>query len=114
MMAAVRQVEALRDHAVKLGHEPPGDWKDLPRAFARVASVMAVFGFMENPDQILGVLHNRAKVVAPATLPDTILVPLRDRPAQVVALLVIPSLSLSRLLHRSPSAGVPDPELVHA
>src|SRR3546814_2554162 len=40
MMAAVRQVEALRDHAVKLGHEPPGDWKDLPRAFARVAYVM--------------------------------------------------------------------------
>src|SRR3546814_20218271 len=66
MMGAVRHVDALRDHAVELGHEPPGDWKDLPRAFSRVAYVMAVFGFMENPDQILGVLQNRAKGVAPA------------------------------------------------
>src|SRR3546814_20977225 len=51
MMAAVRQVEALRDHAVQLGPEPPGDWTDIPRAFPRVASVLAVFRFMENPDQ---------------------------------------------------------------
>src|SRR3546814_3312027 len=66
MMAAVRQVEALRDHAVKLGHEPPGDWKDHPRAVARVAYVMAVFGFLENPDQILGVLRSEERRVGKA------------------------------------------------
>src|SRR3546814_16253246 len=100
MMAAVRQVEALRDHAVKLGHEPPGDWKDLPRAFARVAYVMAVFGFMENPDQILGVLQNRAKGVAPESLPDNMLVPWGDQQDQVVALRGRPALSLAGLIRR--------------
>lgn len=113
MMAAVRQVEALRDHAVKLGSDPPGDWKDLPRAFARVAYVMAVFGFMEDPDQILGVLQNRAKGVAPASLPDTMLVPWGDRPDQVVALRGISALSLARLVKRYPDAVVPDLEALN-
>src|SRR3546814_19196584 len=98
MMAAVRQVEALRDHAVKLGHEPPGAWKDLPRAFARVAYVMAVYGLMENPDQILGVLQNRATGVAPASLQDTMLVPWGARPDQVVAIRRIHALTLARLM----------------
>src|SRR3546814_14909154 len=107
MMAAVRQVEALRDHAVKLGHEPPGDWKDLPRAFARVAYVMAVFGFMENPDQIQGVLQNRAKGVATASLPDTMLVPWGARPDQVVGIRGFPALSLARLITRYSDTVVP-------
>lgn len=108
MMAAVRQVEALRAHAEKLGSEPPGDWKDLPRAFARVAYTMAVFGFMEDPEQILGVLENRDKGVAPASLPDTILVPWGERPNQVVALRNIAALSLARLTKRYPRALVPE------
>lgn len=113
MMTAVRQVEALRDHAVKLGNEPPGDWKDLPRAFARVAYVMAVFGFMEDPDQVLGVLQNRAKGVAPASLRDTMLVPWGDRPDQVVALRGISALSLARLVKRYPDVVVPDREALN-
>lgn len=113
MMTAVRQVEALRDHAVKLGNEPPGDWKDLPRAFARVAYVMAVFGFMEDPDQILGVLQNRAKGVAPASLRDTMLVPWGNRPDQVVALRGVSALSLARLAKRYPDAVVPDREALN-
>lgn len=108
MMTAVRQVEALRDHATKLGSDPPGDWKDLPRAFARVAYVMAVFGFMENPDQILGVLQHRAQGVSPAGLPDAMLVPWGDRPEQVVALRGVSALSLARLAKRYPDAVVPD------
>lgn len=113
MMAAVRQVEALRDHAAKLGNDPPGDWKDLPRAFARVAYAMAVFGFLEDPDQILGVLQHRAAGVAPARLPDTILVPWGGRPDQVVALRGISALSLARLVKRYPNAVVPDREALN-
>lgn len=113
MMAAVRQVEALRDHAVKLGSDPPGDWKDLPRAFARAAYVMAVFGFTEEPEQVIGVLQNRAKGVAPASLPDTMLVPWGDRPDQVVALRGISALSLARLVKRYPDAVVPDREALN-
>src|SRR5690606_9568812 len=64
MMTGVRQIQALREHAVKLGNAPPGDWRDIPRAFARVAYVLAVFGFMEDQAQILGVLRNRTKAVA--------------------------------------------------
>ncbi|PJJ96281.1 hypothetical protein CO641_13565 [Lysobacteraceae bacterium NML91-0213] len=108
MMAAVRQVEALRSHTEKLGSEPPGDWKDLPRAFARVAYVMAVFGVMDDPEQILGVLENRDKGVAPASLPDTILVPWGERPNQVVALRNIAALSLARLAKRYPRALIPE------
>ena len=108
MMAVVRQVEALRAHAEKLGSEPPGDRKDLPRAFARVAYSMAVFGFMDDPEQILGVLENRDKGVAPANLPDTILVPWGERPSQVVALRNIAALSLARLAKRYPRALVPE------
>ena len=108
MMAAVRQIEALRAHAEKLGSEPPGDWKDLPRAFARVAYCMVVFGFMEDPVQIMGVLENRDKCVAPANLPDTILVPWGERPNKVVALRNIAALSLARLAKRYPRVLVPE------
>ena len=114
MMVAVNQVEALREHVVLLGSAPPGDWKDFARACARVAYVLAVFGFMEHPEQIEGVLKYRAKGQAPANLSDTILVPWGDRQEQVVALRNLAALSLARLAKRYPGLPVPDRDDLNA
>lgn len=108
MMAAVRQVDALRQHAASLGSASPGDWKDFDRACARVAYVLAVFGFMEHPDQIEGVMRHREAYVGPAGLSDTILVPWSERSGDVVALRNLAAVAVARLAKRYPGQPVPD------
>lgn len=108
MMTAVRQVEALRQHAASLGGGSPGDWKDFDRACARVAYVLAVFGYMDQPDQILGVMRHREAYAGPASLPDTILVPWGEQPGDVVALRNLAAVAVARLAKRYPGQPVPD------
>lgn len=108
MAIAVRQVRALRGHAAELGAAAPGGWKDFPRACARVIYVLALFGFMEHPEQIEGVIRHREAYVGPAHLPDAILVPWGERPDQVIALRNLAAIALARLAKRYPGQPLPD------
>ncbi|MGY0799560.1 hypothetical protein ACW7G0_10955 [Lysobacter sp. A286] len=114
MMHAVRQVDALRRHAAALGAAGPGDWRDFPRACARVAYVLAVFGYMDDPEQIEGVIRHRESYSGPANLSDVVLVPWGDRPEQVVALRNLAAVALARLARRYVGQSMPDRETLSA
>ncbi|WP_152597839.1 hypothetical protein [Novilysobacter arseniciresistens] len=114
MMHAVRQVDALRRHAAALGSAGPGDWRDFPRACARVAYVLAVFGYLDDPDQIEGVIRHRESCKGPANLSDVVLVPWGDRPEQVVALRNLAAVALARLARRYVGQSMPDRKTLSA
>lgn len=109
MMHAVRQIEALRAHAAVLGAQPPGN-TDFYRASARVAYVLAVFGFVDDHEQILGAITHRASLEAPARLSDTILVPWGEHPGQLLAMRNLAAICFARFARKhAASPAAPDP-----
>ncbi|MFT3754480.1 MAG: hypothetical protein QM769_00805 [Pseudoxanthomonas sp.] len=102
MMTALRQIRELREHACELGAKPPGDWRDFPRACARVAYALAVFGYVDNPAQIEGVLRHRHRLQAASTFPDAVFVPWGDAPDQVIVARGLAGLAIARLASKYP------------
>jgi integrase len=114
MMEAVRQVEALRETIRKRGHDKPGDWKDADLAFARVAQALALFGGIEDPAQIEGVLSHRGKHHVFATIEDAVLVRWGPGPAQVLCLRGAAALAYLFLAWKHSKAKVPERDALNA
>ena len=108
MMTVLRQVRELRDHACALGAKPPGNWREFPRACARTAYVLAVFGYVDDPAQIEGALRHRRRFQASAVLPDAVFVPWGDKPHQVIVVRGLAALAIARLASKYPASAVPD------
>lgn len=110
MMMPVRQVRALRRAALDRTTQATGDWRDFSAACARVAYVLAVFGFCEFPDQIVGVLEHRTTAVRPASLNDTIVVQWGTGPQQVLGLRGLAAMAVARLAKKYPNQVLPEPD----
>lgn len=107
MMVAVRQVRALRDAALQSAEDGPGDWKDFALACARVAHALAVFGFCDNPVQILGALEHRSRLLRSSKLHDAVVASWGPDPEQVMGLRGLAALALGRLAKKYPEQAVP-------
>ena len=114
MMDAVRQVRALRQAVLKRSAQPPGDWRDFALACARTAQALAIFGFCEEPAQILGVLAHRHQFIASAALDDTILVPWGTASHQVIAPRGLAALAVLRLAKKYPVQPMPSRDAINA
>lgn len=113
MLETVRQVRALRQAAIHRSADPPGDWRDFALACARTAHALAVFGFCEDPAQILGALKYRHQFVPSAVLDDTILVPWGPAPHQIISARGLAGLALIRLAKKYPVQEMPDASAIN-
>ncbi|MBS0576871.1 MAG: hypothetical protein JSS45_10710 [Proteobacteria bacterium] len=113
MLRAYRQVQGLREWMVQRGEDTPDDWRDFPRACARAALAIALFGFCEEPDRILGVLKHRSQCVRSAVLDDTLLAPWRDDAADPVALRDLAAFALGKLAKKYKINEMPSREEIN-
>lgn len=107
MMSAVRQVRALRLAASALSKQSPEDWRDFAMACARTAYALAVFGFCDCPQQIVGALEHRHTSLRSASLSDAILVQWGPEPHQVLCFRGLAAMALARLAKKYPTQTVP-------
>ena len=107
MMSAVRQVRALRRAALVLGKQAPEDWRDFAMACARTVYALAVFGYCECPQQIIGALERRNTSVRFASLSDAILVQWGPETNQVICFRGLAALALARLAKKYPAQTMP-------
>lgn len=109
MMLAVSQVRALRDHFNDWsGIHKPGPKDDFTLACARTALALALFGYCDQPEKILGVIANRRAARRSAALKDLLMVPWGAGPGQVVALRGIAAIVVAKLARKYPEAKPPD------
>lgn len=115
MMTAVRQVAALREHiASHLAADRSGDWRDVPRASARVLLAIALFGNCADAERIRGAIERRCQLKRSAALPDLVLVPHGDGPHEVLGLRGPAAIALAHMARKLPDAEWPGWEAVEA
>lgn len=100
MMSAVRQVEELRLHARHQAGKRLARRETFSQSCARVAYTLAVFGYVDRPDQIIGLLRHRTTARRLSSLNDVVLVNWGDSPDQVMGLRHAAAVSLADLARR--------------
>lgn len=115
MMTAVRQVDALRKHVATLLSVKAGDraW-DLEIACAHAVLALCLFGYCENFDQALGVLHHRADRIRSRVLPDLVLVPFGPADHEVLGLRGVAAIVIAKLARNFPGSETPSVEAIEA
>jgi len=96
MMIAVRQVDALRAWVNQQGKKPPAS-RGFVQACARTALALALFGFFDDPAQIMGVLGRRTSCVRSAALDGTVFVSWGEADDQTAVVRDLAALALGKL-----------------
>ena len=99
MMLARIQIEALRTHFETIPTVPPEssgianwDWR-----YARTALTLCLYGFVDNPEQVMGLLNHCADARRSAKLPDLVLVPWEDGPREVAGFRGLAAIAIGAL-----------------
>lgn len=111
-MVATRQVDAIRTHLIDAVGKPRMPGEPRTEAFAKVALIIAAFGYCEQAEEIRAVLAARSKAQRSAKVIDLTLVPWDSGTRQVAGLRGLPSLALLWLRKKYPEGDVPDGELL--
>ena len=83
MMLARIQIETLRSHFESIPTTPSEPVSTWDWQCARVALALCLFGFVDDPEQVVGVLENASHARRCTRLPDLLLVPWRIEPCEV-------------------------------
>jgi len=108
MMTGVRQIIALRNHVALLAPRRGGGLaEDFPTVCARAALALVLFGYCEIPEQVLGAISHRSKLIRSSVLQDVILVPWGLGSHQVLGLRGVAAIVIGKVARKFPTQSMP-------
>lgn len=108
MLTARDHIESLRDAFQKAPTKCPDGIDPVVWAFARTSLALLLFGFIDNPENLLGLLKNRRAIKRSSSLQDLLLVQWSDEPCRVTGLVGIAAIALAHLAWDYPDDEVPE------
>lgn len=112
MMVAREQIEVLREDFCEIPRHPPDGVSARSWDFARAALAICLFGFVDDPEQVAGLLAARGHTRRSAALPDLTLVSWRNEPRAVAGLRGLAAIALCNLARKYPDPHeMPEGEL---
>ncbi len=109
-LVATGQIDTIRQHLIDTVGKPRRQTDPRKDAFAKVALILAVFGYCEQPEEIRALLAARSKAQRSARLTDLALVPWDNGSRQVAGLRGLASIALLWLRENFPDGDIPDVE----
>jgi hypothetical protein len=97
MMLARIQIETLRSHFESIPTTPPEPVSTWDWQCARVALALCLFGFVDDPEQVIGVLEHASHARRCTRLPDLLLVPWRNEPCEVAGFRGLAAIAVTAL-----------------
>lgn len=97
MMLARIQIETLRSHFESIPATAPDSVSTWDWQCARAALALCLFGFVDDPEQIVGVLERASHARRCTRLPELLLVPWRNEPCEVAGFRGLAAIAVAAL-----------------